>query len=399
MPEAPLAVKCSHCGRFFPSQYATFPPNPDCQVRGNIESCQFCGALNKTPDPEATDAALQQAWTPALSVRDFDYTHAFSWTDSHERIFATPEYPDITDTAMTFRRNVQRIISLSTLPLSLCFWATEMELARCQASYQVAKTLPDSVPDDVVKKCIALVNEILNDRMAESAKTKESLEHSKQQSITLFSTILSIQQLSRMPTALGVDAMLTSQLVGIWTAFETLAVDLWKASLNAHPKTLSHLQGTQKRIQRNCKGKDVDGVSSEPDKSLKLHAIHRLTEGTCDIRNAMGTLLQPLFPFQRLEGIRAAYSAAFSKKSEKVDGALSHECLDVLCHIRNLIVHRAGIVDARFVSDTLQYDAAPKVAAGHSLEVTGSVVVELANPVIECGVELISAVLDWLQEN
>ena len=42
-----------------------------------------------------------------------------------------------------------------------------------------------------------------------------------------------------------IETLMLTQVVSVWTAFETLAGDLWEAALNAHPQGLSDLRGIE----------------------------------------------------------------------------------------------------------------------------------------------------------
>jgi hypothetical protein len=52
-----------------------------------------------------------------------------------------------------------------------------------------------------------------------------------------------VLMLESAPAAIGLEAMLSSAITGTWTAFETMAGDLWEAALNAHPDGLAELKG------------------------------------------------------------------------------------------------------------------------------------------------------------
>lgn len=68
-----------------------------------------------------------------------------------------------------------------------------------------------------------------------------------------------------------------------------------------------------------------------------------------DLRRRLGTLLKPKFDFTSVDGIAKAYQKAFGEFPALED--LSGE-LNELEHTRNLIVHRGGIVDEKFLRAT-----------------------------------------------
>lgn len=101
--------------------------------------------------------------------------------------------------------------------------------------------------------------------------------------------------------------------------------------------------------------------------------------------------------FTTLSGIRRAYSAAFAKRQAKIDSILSNRAIDALSLVRNLVLHSAGVADAMYVADSRNVPAAPKLAVGEGLDVTGFMMSFLIDPVILGGTNLLAAVEEWMQ--
>jgi hypothetical protein len=206
----------------------------------------------------------------------------------------------------------------------------------------------------------------------------------------------------------GVEAVLFSQIVLAWTAFETLAGDLWEAAINHHPHILARLDGPPKRIGKLAGAKEKEqpddedegnattGADSADSKSVSLIRIHDLSKGSCDLGKLMGSLLKKRFKFTTLGGIRKAYSVAFSKKSTAVDAALSKKHLDGLSLIRNLIVHRAGVADTEYEERAKSVPDIPHLTDGQRLELTGKLSRSLIEPAILSAVDLVGAVNEWI---
>jgi hypothetical protein len=55
----------------------------------------------------------------------------------------------------------------------------------------------------------------------------------------------------------GLEALLFAQILGTWTAFETMAGDLWETAINLHPAGLAELKGTKKRLGGREKSKGL----------------------------------------------------------------------------------------------------------------------------------------------
>jgi hypothetical protein len=203
----------------------------------------------------------------------------------------------------------------------------------------------------------------------------------------------------------GIYATLSAMITTGWTTFEVLATDLWEAALNYHPRHLSDLSGKRNRI--SGKAGSIGREKEEAKQELKqeavsapglLNVMRRVTRGTFNAGNLMGTILKENFAFHKLSGIRLAYSAAFSKKSEAIDIALSKISLDRLNLARNLLLHKSGIVDQKFLKGAKELNWAAEAEDGKTLRLDGEIVIELFRPVFQCGMDLILAVDEWVSE-
>ena len=180
----------------------------------------------------------------------------------------------------------------------------------------------------------------------------------------------------------GLHATLAAMLTGAWTSFEVLASDLWEAALNVHPRTLTNLKG---------KTEDI----STPH---LLNVMRKVTRGTFNASELMGTILREKFAFHKLSGIRKAYSAAFSKRCEKVDEILSDRAFDKLNLVRNLLLHKGGIVEEeKFLKAAKDTGWSPPGTVGELFPIDGETVSGLIRPVFQRCADLILAVDDWIR--
>jgi hypothetical protein len=175
----------------------------------------------------------------------------------------------------------------------------------------------------------------------------------------------------------GVEAWLSAQIVSSWTAFETLAGDLWEAALNSHPHGLSEL-----------KGKKAQG-----EKTVQIGLLQKYS---FDVSKAMGALLKEKRPFDRLEDIRENYELAFYTDVAKISEALSNDLLDTLSSVRNLLVHRGGVVDERYLRRTKNLQLAPQAVIGERIKLDGDIVERLSLAMQLLGASLLHAVDEWL---
>jgi hypothetical protein len=216
----------------------------------------------------------------------------------------------------------------------------------------------------------------------------------------------------------GLQPMLANQVIGVWTAFETLAVDLWVASLNAMP-TLAAAVVTSLEVQERGKtdGKkheEARGADDEDDeepseyfdvKNVPFWKLWKISEHTFDLSNSMGTLLKPRFRFGRMAGISKAYTAAFGdflteyrqgrERAVGVDVAKAEEAgeerlLNTLYAVRNVMTHRAGFPDKLFFDRIGENNPIfPNIQKDRRLPLDGEQVLALTNVVVKRGVFLL----------
>ena len=209
----------------------------------------------------------------------------------------------------------------------------------------------------------------------------------------------------------GIQAWLSSLLLGTWTSFEAFVCDLWVATVNANPRILARLAGTAKRIHLRAvaAGRDAPAESrQENDMKIPIKRIHDLTNGTYDVNLRMGAILKSRVAFTRLSDVRRAYSLAFDEKKidarlvVAVDEALADSALDALSAIRNLIIHKASIADEEYVKRAKAVNKAglaiPQLAEGQPLQLDGVIVKSLVDPVVACCLKLFVAIDGWLTE-
>ena len=181
----------------------------------------------------------------------------------------------------------------------------------------------------------------------------------------------------------AVQAIMAAMLIGLWTAFESLAQDTWIAAVNARPIPLAQ------RV--------LEPHSQKADQSKSV--LWKVISGArFNLEKSMGTILlrERKVDFQLLENIRDAYKAAFAGEFEPIFDA-HHLELFRLETVRNLFVHKGGIIDDKFIKR--MGDELLKEKEGHSLSVNGEYVAHKANIVSLCSTQLIRAVDKWLLEN
>ena len=181
-------------------------------------------------------------------------------------------------------------------------------------------------------------------------------------------------------------------LTSTWTAFETLAGDLWEAALNVRPDRFADFGGDHDRIRQKAQGRQRRALKNGP-KFGPSKEFARSAAGKACPRGEHGTYHRENHAsFDALHKTRSAYSCAFKSRYAKIDNALCEPCLDALSHVRNLIVHRSGIADARYVKEASAIRGCPRIGLNKSLPLRGDLVARLIKPVVGVSMRLISAV-------
>ncbi len=184
----------------------------------------------------------------------------------------------------------------------------------------------------------------------------------------------------------AVQTTMAAMLIGLWTAFESMAQDTWIASVNARPVPLA-----QRVLE--------PGARLETGEQTKSVSWKVISGAGFDLRGTMGdTLLRERkVDFQSLKMIRAAYNVAFAGEIEPIFKLHNTE-LFRLETVRNLFVHKGGLVDRKFV-ERMGNEPDMKDKIGRSLSVNGEYVAHKANVVAVCSTQLLQAVDKWLLDN
>lgn len=316
----------------------------------------------------------------------------------------------------TFQNNVWHALRLSTLPFDLVNLGERFALAHLTACVEkfgdprLYGYMPFTV--DECNEIRKLTLDILAKRVNPEARLRSSNLILPQDFIAYTSN----------ETDEAYDTLMNSQLVLCWTAFETLAGDLWRESVNSNPQYLAGLTGTANRIQKcvcsepkrpqEAKKRiktdgttlgDADPCEILSQRGVTLGMICKVTKGSYNLSDKMGTLLIEAgrVQFTSLEAIREAYSLAFSEngrraRTDKIDTTLAAKELDALSAVRNLIVHKAGKADSMYLDDRKSAPSAPKLEENEKLQLDGEVCQSLIMPVLKLSVDLINAVDIWL---
>ena len=113
----------------------------------------------------------------------------------------------------------------------------------------------------------------------------------------------------------------------------------------------------------------------------------------------MGTILRSKrndISFRALEDIQDAYELAFTEQGKSIIDILSDPSLKYAAAVRNLLIHKRGLVDTEFKRQTVGIAGVPVVKDGHKFPLTGKLSAELADTCRCSAVWLVMAVHGWI---
>ena len=251
----------------------------------------------------------------------------------------------IQDVVSAFTYNMERISAMLTMPGYAALAGERWQLAVQSAIRRIfGMELPTTEQLKERQSEIAVkANELMQKMMAELLESSD--DNIKGQFDRADSNFNEFYQKIPPMGAKGVEALLFSAMIQAWTTFESLGTDLWVQALNTRPIPLAV------SAINNQLSKDESGApDSVQGKNPKLEFIQGLLEEDHETIREAGAVVKRTkkFDFSRLRGIRAAYRCAFGADAESLFKTPPFDDLDVLEGIRNVIVHRAGIVDSSY---------------------------------------------------
>ena len=183
------------------------------------------------------------------------------------------------------------------------------------------------------------------------------------------------------------EALASSQLLLIWTAFEIMAGDLWEQAVNERPKQLASLTS----------GKPPAKSGSDQSKMLPIRILY---DNKYDIKNSMGTIHRTngTVSFQTLEKIKESYILAFPDKFfPGRQQTWEDSSLRALSALRNIIAHRAGRIDQHFIDTCGTHPSVVVWEKGDHFTVDRINPQKLFGEFCEFGLLLLKSVDNWIE--
>jgi hypothetical protein len=192
----------------------------------------------------------------------------------------------------------------------------------------------------------------------------------------------------------GMQGMFYSAVIASWTAFESLATDLWVNSLNHRPKSLGM---SALKAQRRKSDDDESNVDN-----LGAISVDVLAKYDFDLRERIGYYLwrEQVFKFNNLSSIRSAYKAAFGKQAKEwFNDEKFDKDLPTVEALRHVLAHRGGIIDDRFLDRVKSKPHLSHLVKDQKIVLDGDAAAKSAEVAFVCGFTLADHVDEWLEVN
>jgi hypothetical protein len=271
----------------------------------------------------------------------------------------------------TFFNNVARTNSFCWFPAHVAAQAIRDQLCRDYAVFKVTGklNLRKASYDERTEKAIWMESRKQKRRMTQKGAGDD--ERRLKIGVPYIRDLLSHE----FGTQQSMLNILFSVVVESWTAFETLAADLWYVALD---------HGSEEWRKRSGLKYDKPRVSdSEPPASIDLDTI-------ADPQKNYGSFLRDTekVSFQKLSNIVSAYKTTFGKDEIK-NLFEKYSYIFALSAVRNVITHKAGVADRKYVDAVKPFPELNGVAQGTSMRIDGEIVRKLRKAAIIVGNELV----------
>lgn len=280
------------------------------------------------------------------------------------------------DVAANLMENIQRLLAHAHLPLSVFNYGRRFQEVYAKFITEPARTNTEGINEEQVRYF-----------QTHERTWQWILGHEQQftdigsitngSDVAGFAAIPEREQSFEEYKKQQIDAFGGSLVIEAWTLFESLSEDLWEAALNFHPTILGSLNGKAKitfdDLQRN-------GFS---------------------VHNKMGTLLKrkEAVGFRTLRDIRESYRLAFSDQYNDIEAILNDKGLQYAAAVRNLLIHKRGIIDKEFEEQTAGFPDVPKFdrkGPPITFPLTGETCAKLTDSCRTSACWLVNAVHAWI---
>src|SRR5688572_9107867 len=242
-------------------------------------------------------------------MADLNYTALMRWLESGDLNIPLHSGGVLDLVVYQFQVNVQRVVSLAIFPAIVVPDAMVSQLRRDAAALSLYGQLFTDSPDrDHAERNAAIEREAHRSASTFGSGILPphpglSEEMSGAESIEMFAGW-------DRHTAEGMKALMGAVILGMWTAFETLAADLWVECLNARPR-LGFIA-----LDADPSPEDDDATLDRKRNAKCPVPVWLFRDRSLDLNKSMGTILreQRRWDFGRRDRAADAYLKVFGRK-------------------------------------------------------------------------------------
>lgn len=321
----------------------------------------------------------------------FEYPSAVNFEDTpyrdlHLRI--STEF--LKEDAIIFEKNLDRVRAGGALPLILAFFSNLHGEAFGRACSMTI--LPSLEQQELKDKFDKKMQRFYKRRIGISSEN-DMIRRTRRGGNEMLKWIM--EESKGVGTEDGIQATFGSMIIGAWGAFEALASDIWIKSVNSRPLTLGKQAATKPTFIEATDGA-TERKNNQQERSLTMK---ELADSGFDVSSKIGTILRRkgVVNFDLFHNIIRAYELIFDKK---IRSAFDKEPdLQVVSLVRNLLAHRAGIIDNKFIEKLPNGNSELRLSVGSRIVLTGPMVCSYIDSLVLCSTELLRFVDDWLKVN
>lgn len=307
---------------------------------------------------------------------DFKY-RAIAWTPLRNRGWNVKDFRSefLRPVALAFLTNLTRTSRFALMPAHLALLAQRSQLWTDYIDQKLGRSIdPESkeYSPAISQEEIELAGPLIE--RAQSLSDAEARELIDNLGIKYIEYSLRIDRDMQESMA----AVLSMIILASWTAFESVASDLWVAAVDQGPKDIRN----RVMLSKNW---------LTPDEQITPERIHEIEY---DAGRQIGSFLREVgkVSFQKLEYIRRFYSAAFGKEVNQLFEKIEGGYIFALSGFRNALVHNAGKADKRFVKAVARFEEFRSIKPKDTLVLDGEIVRKLHNSAIVLGWKLVEFV-------
>jgi hypothetical protein len=298
---------------------------------------------------------------------DLQYGMASQIDLNFRTLAAETENVEYRKVAVAFSENLERIISLHSLPVDLIHWAEIMAQSTIMARANAGVPINSNASDpQLASQSQAIFQQIFTEVFRGGLEAGANSVWARGGGI--LKQLIKAEITDEKDYVIGgISALFASIIILGYAALETLASDLWVIAVNQKPELAANY------------------TEKNPDKQITLDVLKKYN---FDLSGVMGHVLKDAnrVNFKSLDNIRKAYKDAF--KAQLDAAFVPYDDIRHAEKTRHLLAHRGGLIDAKFKEEMAGFEGYGDLEIGKHLLLTGTLVQKHLSTMVQCGIAL-----------